>query len=280
MDLYSILEVSSDSSDEDIKISYKRLVKKYHPDHGGDDEKCKNINMAYSILSDPEKRQNYDRLNGNQKITVLSMLKDFLQLFICGEDFNEYSKIIDLLLSKTFNKSTVTKSQKKLIDKRKIILDIDEAYGKRFFRLSSHSIVVPVCKGEFILSDSQKDHCIDIDIISSPDITIKDNDIIINHYLNIYEYIYGTDVQIKLPNGDILDRKVDSLVHRETVDIIENLGLYYIDDFSSEIKISDVSFKRGDMYINYKLKGVDTECTKTFFRFKNDIKKISEKDYD
>ncbi len=61
-DYYKILGVSRSASSEDIKKAYYKLAHKYHPDKGGDPEKFKEINEAYQILSDKEKRAQYDRL--------------------------------------------------------------------------------------------------------------------------------------------------------------------------------------------------------------------------
>ncbi|MEN2993972.1 MAG: molecular chaperone DnaJ [Thermodesulfovibrio sp.] len=64
-DYYSILGVSRDASQEEIKKAFRRLARKYHPDlNPGDksaEEKFKEINEAYACLSDPVKRANYDR---------------------------------------------------------------------------------------------------------------------------------------------------------------------------------------------------------------------------
>lgn len=63
-DLYDILEVSRTATQEEIKKSYRRLAKKYHPDiYKGDDaeERFKEINAAYEVLSDEQKRAAYDR---------------------------------------------------------------------------------------------------------------------------------------------------------------------------------------------------------------------------
>lgn len=60
-DYYRILGVSPNASQEEIKKAYYRLAHKYHPDKGGDEKKFKEINEAYQVLSDPEKRAQYDR---------------------------------------------------------------------------------------------------------------------------------------------------------------------------------------------------------------------------
>ena len=63
-DYYETLGVSRDSSKEDLKRAYRRLARKYHPDvnkEPGAEERFKEINRAYEILSEPETRARYDR---------------------------------------------------------------------------------------------------------------------------------------------------------------------------------------------------------------------------
>ncbi|WP_251931173.1 DnaJ C-terminal domain-containing protein [Salinibacter ruber] len=63
-DLYDVLGVDEDASQEEIKKTYRTLARKHHPDRNPDDpnaeEKFKEIQKAYSVLSDEEKREQYD----------------------------------------------------------------------------------------------------------------------------------------------------------------------------------------------------------------------------
>jgi len=61
-DYYEILGVSRDASEKEIKKAYRKLAHKYHPDkEGGDEDKFKEINEAYQVLGDQEKRKQYDQ---------------------------------------------------------------------------------------------------------------------------------------------------------------------------------------------------------------------------
>ncbi|MSU75980.1 molecular chaperone DnaJ [Patescibacteria group bacterium] len=63
-DFYQTLGVKKDASDSDIKSSYRKLAHKYHPDKGGskeDEAKFKEVQEAYEVLSDKQKRAQYDQ---------------------------------------------------------------------------------------------------------------------------------------------------------------------------------------------------------------------------
>ena len=60
IDYYQILGVERTANQEDIKKAYRKLAMKHHPDRGGSQADFQKIQEAYSILSDPEKKQHYD----------------------------------------------------------------------------------------------------------------------------------------------------------------------------------------------------------------------------
>lgn len=68
-DYYAVLGISRQASDKEIKQAYRKLARQYHPDVNPNDKNAESrfreINEAYTVLSDPEKRKRYDELGAN-----------------------------------------------------------------------------------------------------------------------------------------------------------------------------------------------------------------------
>jgi molecular chaperone DnaJ len=60
-DYYEVLGISKTASADEIKTAFRRAAIEHHPDRGGDEAKFKEINEAYEILKDPEKKKRYDQ---------------------------------------------------------------------------------------------------------------------------------------------------------------------------------------------------------------------------
>ncbi len=70
VDFYEVLGVSRDAAADEIKKKYRQLARKYHPDVSKEpdaEDRFKQINEAYDVLKDPEKRSAYDQLGANWK---------------------------------------------------------------------------------------------------------------------------------------------------------------------------------------------------------------------
>jgi molecular chaperone DnaJ len=106
-DYYQVLGVSRDADEKEIKAAYRKLARKHHPDvNPGDkaaEEKFKEINEAYQVLSDPEKRAAYDRY-GEQWQAYQRMREQYGENFQPGGfespfgGFGDFGEFIENLL--------------------------------------------------------------------------------------------------------------------------------------------------------------------------------------
>jgi len=93
-DLYEILEADRNASADDLKKNYRRLARQYHPDVNPDDAEAerrfKEVSQAYEILSDPDKRANYDRfghegpMGGGNPFGDAGSVQDIFDMFFGG----------------------------------------------------------------------------------------------------------------------------------------------------------------------------------------------------
>jgi curved DNA-binding protein len=102
-DYYQILGVSRDAAADDIKKAYRKLAMKYHPDKAKGDkkqaeEKFKRISEAYAVLSNPEKKKEYDEFGSQafrQKFSQEDIFRgfDFSDIFDTGVSDNIFSRL-------------------------------------------------------------------------------------------------------------------------------------------------------------------------------------------
>lgn len=99
IDLYAILGVPRDASQDDIKRAYRKLARQCHPDlNPGDSEledRFKQVTMAYEILSDPQKRAQYDqfgttRPGGGMGFDGFGSVADIFEFFFGGTSFGGF----------------------------------------------------------------------------------------------------------------------------------------------------------------------------------------------
>ena len=94
VDYYKRLNVKKEASDDEIKKAYRKLAMKYHPDHSDGnpeaEEKFKQISEAYAVLSDKEKRKNYDTF-GSEDFQRRYSREDIFSGFDMGDIFREFS---------------------------------------------------------------------------------------------------------------------------------------------------------------------------------------------
>lgn len=112
-DYYKNLGLDKGATDSQIKRAYKKLAMQYHPDKNkepGADEKFKKINEAYSILSDSEKRHQYDQfgkvgINNNIDMSNFQANEVFSQFFGGNDPFGNHEDIFNIFLNMNQNQS-------------------------------------------------------------------------------------------------------------------------------------------------------------------------------
>ncbi len=105
-DYYAILGLSKTATAEEIKKAYRQLVRRYHPDAGADDEEAAHfpeIQEAYEVLSDPERREAYDRwrqIEGlDQKPALILKATPSYQALPCKSEDQAFYVLLEIMPS-------------------------------------------------------------------------------------------------------------------------------------------------------------------------------------
>lgn len=109
MDYYQTLGVDSTATADEIKKAYRKLCNKHHPDKGGDEQQFKNIQEAYEVLGDKEKKQQYDNPAREFQFNTGNMHDMFSSIFTFTQNnvqknFDSRTKIVISLKDAFFGK--------------------------------------------------------------------------------------------------------------------------------------------------------------------------------
>ncbi len=127
-DLYEILGVSRDASQDEIRRAYLKLAHKYHPDKTGGDkaseEKLKEVNAAYEVLKNPDKRTQYDRFGGDAFTGAHAQGSPFGQGFsgaYSGAGFEDpFEDLFDILFGKARGRRTGGRATHRVVPGRDV----------------------------------------------------------------------------------------------------------------------------------------------------------------
>ena len=270
-DLYSILELDSSCSTDDIRKAYKKLALKYHPDKtDGSYEHFIDVQNAYQVLSNANERERYDNLNHNEKLELYDALKyylkqvipnfdNYVKLFfttetglkdnLCKLNFNEiFNNVLnrishidfphDLNIYDTVN---ISLNDKLLNVEQEIIINRTTKPSLTKHISPRENIIIIPGEGEYNeYLNKHGDVVINVDI-SDEKYTIIGHDIYSQHVISLYEYLYGGTLNVHYPEGDF-DVEFNSFVDKFPLITINDRGLHYDDS------------KRGDLLIELKMR--------------------------
>jgi hypothetical protein len=269
MNYYSILELSDTATDQDIKNSYRRLVKIHHPDKSKDVNSTKiiqDINIAYDILSDPVKKKEYDNLTSNNKLMLYDLITDYLTKIN-----PDYYIFLQRLVTTYYGDELDFKHHINNFDFNNIIKSCDNSgipvYHKNIMKQNIKDVYLEVDIYDLILGYKKINNEYELDLTDHPDYIIKNNirfniiykdhdiykrlkhDIITYYPTSLYNYLYGGDINLDL-FGDNIKISYGSQIEREPLFIINNRGL---------LKKNN---SRGDLYIILQINNIYDENMK------------------
>ena len=229
-DYYKILGVSRNAKTDEIRKAYRKLAKQYHPDinkEAGAEEKYKEINEAYEVLKDPDKREKYDTLGMNWQ-----QGQDFTpppgwgnsgghqRVEFSGGDFSDFFKTLfgsgfsDVFGGGSVNFGDGGYSHPMSRDsKADVTLSLQEAYrgGKFSMRIGDRTLRVNIPKGikegtELTLrgkSERGGDLHLTIHITPDPVYELNGYDLTREVKVPVYDAVLGKKLTVETLSGEV-----------------------------------------------------------------------------
>ena len=164
-DYYKVLGVSKSASAEDIKKAFRKLARRYHPDvNPGDkasEEKFKEINEAYEVLSDATKRRKYDTLGPNwQEQFGFPSSAGGRSTNFRSSSMNYNSAGFSDFFEALFGRATTSTSKTGEDIEQRVEVTFQEAYsgGMRTFNIQTTE-ACPVCRGTRLVAGKSCKNC-------------------------------------------------------------------------------------------------------------------------
>ena len=280
MNLYDILNVSHNSTKSDIKKAYHKLIMQYHPDKidNPDEETYKKfheIQTAYEILYNDDKRKEYDDMSHEERMHVYDLIKQYFTdikpqyLYIYNsildfiysnkedefkEDINNFNikNIFNKFISKIQTEAKI-KHKKKFIEINEnpynLKITLKDRYNNSFKYIripeKDSEYVISLFEPQFIIFDNGDPIIINILYEQNMEFEIINKyDLFHIEYISLSQYIYGGKIKIQHVNDEILWLDFDCCLEKKPVFKIEGKGL-----------IND-KYIRGDLYIYLKIEGI------------------------
>ena len=226
MNHYDVLGVAKNAANDEIKRAYRKLASQHHPDKGGDTAKFQQIQAAYDILSNTQKRQEYDnpaqhRANnfGQGVGDINDIFRNFGFQF--GDGFNPHQSRRQPRRNKDLSvtiqvdlKSTLT-VQEKTISVKTTNGDRETVSVKIPMGASTGTTIKYAGLGDnFFESLTRGDLYIKILIEVPVDVEIHENAIYQRLSLSVFDAVTGSDLLVTSPYGELFELAVPSGVQQ------------------------------------------------------------------
>ena len=220
MDYYSVLGVSKDATQQDIKQAYRKLAMKHHPDRaGGSSEMLSKINNAYEVLGDSAKRAEYD----NPQPTYNS--QNFEDIFRHGFYNQHVMRNRDIVIKAAITLADVVTGKHLLVSYRlhsgqeetiefNVPAGVQEGAMLRFGGRGDNSYQGP--RGNLIVK-----------IVVTPERNWgrQDNNLVLLYEVNALDMILGTKISVRTLDGKNIEVKVPEGTQTDTKFSIKEYGI-------------------------------------------------------
>jgi DnaJ family protein B protein 4 len=248
-DLYSILEISKDASEQDIKKAYRKLTLQYHPDRNNSsdaEEKIRKINEAYEVLGDKQKRMLYDsdanqfgfHFSEGQRVDINNIFNMFFNGGIPHQSgFRVFRngvpqlikpspmlQTLTLTLEQSFKGCSVEIKIDRTVSVGKSItyetetfnLSIPAGIDQEQFMIQEKGNVIENCKGDVIIS---------IHIENNPPFSRRGLDLIYSKTLTLKESLCGFSFVINHPIGESIVIEERTIIKPNSKKVIPEMGM-------------------------------------------------------
>lgn len=295
-DYYKILGVEKSATQTEIKATYRKLAKQFHPDKNPNnksaEEKFKEINEAYDVLGDPEKRKKYDHIGSNwnkyQNVNYGDAFGGFGNFgnFSGGNfksgNLNDFSDFFKIFFEKDFFESSFNNvnfnsysSQQNSDLKTNITISAEESVigTLRDVRVNGERIRIKIrpgitngsilrVKGKGNILNGKRGDLLVTVLIENSNNGSKNSDIFINEKIDLYTAILGGNLIIKTPDGRKVNLKIPPETENGKTLRLKNLGL----------PVNGSENKKGDIFVKLEIEIPKNLSTKE----KELFKKLSE----
>lgn len=211
MNYYETLRVPKTASPEEIKSAYRKLAKEYHPDKNtGEDTKqqFQQIQEAYSVLGDNNKRQEYDSRNNQPNLEDLlrnwgfgNNFADDFNMHFGGYRNNPNAKGQDIRVTIPITISDIYNGFSRSIDVGTGRINANVPKGAR--EGSKYKMAGKGQPNPFNSNAPAGDLIINVNVQYDENYIIQGDDVMIESFVKFYDMILGTNLEVKIPSGKI-----------------------------------------------------------------------------